>query len=322
MPTNRFGTENEQHFTEHAAALLQGLLLYVRLDPAFPEKERHLGTVYDLLSLSDDRLKAQLLLLSQKTTLALSYYGTAEREFSGITNTARKHLRFLESPAVRRLLQTTTFDLTAFTQGTTDLFLCLPPEHLESQFRLIRLFVSLVFTTFKEARGQRAPAPFLMVLDELPALEYIPEVENMLVYGRGYGVTLMGFAQTLELIQSLYPHTWRTFLSAAITIFFEASETSTADYVSHKLGTTTISQTSRTQSSLDPLGLGGPRRQDSTTHSAIQRPLLTPDEVAPLGPHTSLVFIKGHRPLLLHKPCYYMHQRWKGQWDQNKLEKN
>ncbi len=337
-PTNRYGSENEQHFSEHSASLIQCLILYVLLADDFLEEEKHLGSVYDLLSLSDDCLKAQLQHLGERqdlaggvmARLARGYAGTADREFSGITNTARKHMRFIDSPPVRQALSGTgfsshglssqSFDTKEMISGKVDFFLCIPPETLDSQFRLIRLMVSLIFNDIQRARGKKTELPLLMVIDEMPALEYVPQFENMLVYGRGYGITLMGFSQSLELIQSLYPKTWRTFLSSNMTIFFDASELHTSEYVSKKLGHTTIQQSSTNKGKRKSLFSQKSQTQESTTTSSMARAFLTPDEVATLGSEVSVVFMKGARPILLKKPTYYENKRWAGLWDPNTFE--
>ncbi len=60
--------------------------------------------------------------------------------------------------------------------------------------------------------------------------------------------------------------------------------------------------------------------QEGMTTSETVRSFLNADEVACLGSKVSIVFLKGERPLLLQRPTYYTHKRWKGQFDINRLE--
>ena len=69
-PTNRQAPPEMRHFTHHGASLIQALLLYVVYTKDYAPKHKHLGTVYDLLSLGDQGLKEQLDLLSRSKLCA------------------------------------------------------------------------------------------------------------------------------------------------------------------------------------------------------------------------------------------------------------
>ena len=330
-PTNAYEPDNTKYFTDHAAQLLECLLLYVKLTATYSDDQRHLGIVYDSLSLGDKALKGFLENLSSHHELACGtvarlssiYKDTPEREFSGITNTARQQLSFLNSQGVRTMLTTTTFDVQQIVQGQADFYLCIPFEEIDSQARLIRLMASLIVVLMTQARGQRGAHPLLMIVDEMPALGYVPQFEKVLTLGRGFGLTFMGISQSIDILQSVYPKTWRTFLSANTAIFIDAAELQTADYVSQKLGRRTISQqsTSKGSSHQQKTGERQTSQQAGTSVSETGRSLLTADEVARLGPEISLVFLRGEPPLMLGKPVYYQHKRWQGRFDSNPLER-
>jgi type IV secretion system protein VirD4 len=62
----------------------------------------------------------------------------------------------------------------------------------------------------QNAVGNIGQHSLLMVIDEMPALGYMKQIEQILTYGRGYGVRLMAISQTIELIKGVYPKSWET----------------------------------------------------------------------------------------------------------------
>lgn len=117
-----------------------------------------------------------------------------------------------------------------------DLFICIPPQKLETQSRLLRLLTGIVFLEMQNAAGNIGQHSLLMVIDGMPALGYMKQIEQILIYGRGYGVRLMAISQTIELIKGVYPKSWETFFSNQLSVFFGCNDPMTCEFVSKMIG--------------------------------------------------------------------------------------
>ena len=259
--------------------------------------------------------------------LANGILGTEERELSATKNSARVELRFLDSPEVRRSLRKSTFSLTELVLGMADLYLCIPSEKLATQSRVLRLVIGATFMVLQRARGRRSSKPLLMLLDEMPALGWMPQIENALVYGRGYGVSLMVISQTIGLLRAVYPQTCDSFLSSHLSVFFGTTDLKTAELVSTSLGKMTVQSHSENkgQSKQENKKFGSfAVTSDSTTssYSETGRSLLNPDEVRRLDSKVLIAFLRGENPILLQRLTYLTHPHYKGRFEENFLHKS
>ncbi len=216
--------------------------------------------------------------------------------------------------------------LSDITQGDMDLFICIPLEKLTTQHRLLRLFTGIVFIEMQKARGKIGENNLLMLLDEMPALGYMKQIEEMLVYGGGFGISLLVISQTIEFLQSVYPKTWRTFFSNQLSIFFACSEPMTSKFVAEKLGKRTVAVSSTNQGSGHQTKafalLGTASSQTGDSLSETGRPLLMPEEIERLGDRIVLAFDRGKDPIICHRIDYRERKEWRGMWDNNPLHTN
>ena len=327
-----------QYFANQAGALIQCLILYVVCSDDIRPEDKHLGTVYNLLSEEQAHLKELFKLISETKTLGFGspsrlanrILGTESRELSATLNSACLELRFLESPEVMASLERSQFSLQELVSNRADLYLCIPSEKLDVQSRLLRLMVGAVFMESQKARGNRSGQNLLMVLDEMPALGFMPQIENALTYGRGYGVSLMAISQTLEKVKAVYPKSWKTFLSSHLSVFFGASDYETCELISNLLGSATVQSRSENQGhsqskqEVERFGASSSNatsQQSGASFSETRRSLLTPDEVRRLDPKVLIAFLRGEDPLMLQRLNYLKNGHYRGRFQSNHLHK-
>lgn len=163
-----------------------------------------------------------------------------------------------------------------------------------------------------------------MILDEMPSLGHMEMIEQILSYGRGYGINLMVISQTIELIQKVYPKSWQTFLSNQLSVFFGCTDPMTYKLVSEMLGSTTVetksSNTGKQIKSMDFLGASSLQSGISTGETG--RPLLMPNEIKMLGNKVVLAFLCGEPPILCQRIDYRERLEWKNHWNENPLHIN
>lgn len=327
MPAGTAG--NTQYFASQAASLVAAMMIHVICDPKIEAADKHLGTVYDLICLDKKHMFEFIKQRIEELDVAGGFMSrifsalqaTHGEEASGIYNTARVELRFVDTPVYRELLGSMTLDMEALLSGQADLFLCVPTEILATHGRIIRLTLAMLFKRLQN-QNRRVAKDLLFILDEMPLIGYMPQIENILIAGRVNGIRIIAISQTLELLRKAYPNGYKTFLSSELVMFLGSKDIDTCQQVSKMLGQTTIEVASSSTS--DSSQKGERNRSNSTSQSKatslISRELLKDDEVRILGNQAILAFYKQSPPMLLKKILYYKNKTWKGLYDPNPFE--
>jgi len=260
---------SDPHWDESARTFIEGVIIEVATAERF-EGRRDLVTVRDLIAhgeiFEDDKDKGPSLevleglmrvsLVPAVCRAAADFFDRPERERDSVLSTARRHLRALSFPEIEASLQGQGLDLAHLkTQGMT-VYLCLPGRHMGTCGRWLRLFVNLALqamertTAFIDARpGETATgSPVLFLLDEFATLGHMRQIEDAAGQIAGYGVKLWPILQDLGQLKALYKERWETFMgNAGILQFFGNNDLTTLEWVSKRLGSTTIEQLSGSQ---------------------------------------------------------------------------
>ena len=303
------GQAGEAHWNEEAKALIAGLILHaVTHEPA---DRRVLATVREYLTLAPARF-AELLALMQNSIgagglvarAANRHLGKSHREAAGVLSAAQRHTHFLDSPRIVAATSGSDFAFSDLKERTGTVFLCLPPDRLDTYARWLRLLVAQAVTDM--ARSPARPArPGLFLLDEFAALGRLEPVERAMGLMAGYGLQLWPILQDLHQLRSTYGDRAGTFLSnAGVFQAFGVNDFTTAELLSKSMGETTIEYA--TAGSSENAGLFKPadRTRSTSTHVAA-RSLATPDEIMRMPAGSQLLLIQGQDPLVVDKIRYY-----------------
>ena len=159
------------------------------------------------------------------------------------------------------------------------------------------------------------------VLDEAAALGHLSCIDDAVGMGRGYGIRLQFYFQSLGQTRKNFPDGQeQTLLSNTTQVFFAVNDQGvgenggTADYVSNRLGEQTIIVDSGGSSSGSSWGSSSGR--DSSTNSGRNtggnrnwqqqaRKLLKPEEVIALSPRVAITFTPGLPPIATRLIRYY-----------------
>ena len=154
---------------------------------------------------------------------------------------AQPELRDLVSGKPSGTGRTISFD--EATNGSTDIFVSLSLEVLESTPELSRLiFGSLLTAILRKARRDPSMEQrFLFLLDEMPRFGYMKILETARDAGRPY-IILWPFIQDLSQLTRVYgPDAIRSWMANSdIRTFIAVSDPETAEYVSKWLGSETV----------------------------------------------------------------------------------
>jgi type IV secretion system protein VirD4 len=303
---------HEPFWEDEGASLIAAMVLYVALiaDP----KDRHLGTVRHQLTLSDKDFAA--LLAEMAATEACSglirraanrIRQKEARLLSGVLASTNRHTELLDSPSLLRTLTASTFRMQDLKLAPQSIYLVLPPHHLRTHGRWLRLLVASALRVLTATPGQPA-RNVLFLLDEFPVLGRMEVVEEAIAYARSYGISIWMLVQDLAQLREVYRSSWETLLAnTRVKQAFGTADDTTAEYLSRLTGQATVrvetlNQSSGTSTSRSWL----PHRQHGSSQNFGEtgRRLLLPDEVRRLPADRQLLFISGQLPLLTTRVDY------------------
>jgi type IV secretion system protein VirD4 len=231
-----------------------------------------------------------------------------------VLSTARRHLRALAFPEIAASLSTEGLDLADLKTSAMTVYLCLPGRHIGPCGRWLRLFVNLALQAMERTPGAPAAGcPVLFVLDEFASLGHMRQIEDAAGQIAGYGVKLWPFLQDLGQLKALYKDRWETFMgNAGVLQFFGNNDLTTLEWVSKRLGTTTIEQLSSTTTT------PGARQAGATgaSYAPHRTPVLEPEEIALVFGRADpllrqLIIRAGFAPMILQRAFYDKHEAFR-----------
>lgn len=338
-PTPPNCQSNSKYFYENASSLIQCLILSVIFNDNLSQENKNLGEVYNLITAPlkqlQDLLRNMALQYKGKafgaiSSLASGFAETAHEAWSGIVGTAKQELGFLINPEIKRCMATPIIDIQQIVQGKADLYLCLPAKLSNISQGFPKLIFGVICHQMENAQGKRAEIPLLFLLDEMPALGYMPQLPAILSYGRGFGIRLLGITQDFVTLKKTYPVEWQSFLSQNLCLFFGTVELEVAEYISKRLGRQTVVTQGKSSSlshsqqeeAIKGKSAGSSSEQEGSSSSEASRSLLDIDEVLLLGDEVIVTCVAGHRPFLLQRLNYLIHPHYKGKFKDNPLHIN
>jgi type IV secretion system protein VirD4 len=297
------------HFSSAARNFLRGLILYVCSEE--PPPQRNLLRMRELLTLDAEGIK---LLLEAMQTIdgcggvvrrsANSMAAKAENERSGVLSTAIEQTEFLDSPALARCLASSDFELADLKRKPTTVYLCLPAGRMATHNRWLRIIINLVMEAMERERT-KPEHNVLIIMDEFPILDHLSSVEKAAGQIAGHFVKLWVILQDLSQLKSIYKDRWETFMgNAGLMQFFGNNDLTTLEYLSKRLGKSTIMQVSQGEITMQQAA-GGFTGQSTQLHTVE---LMTPDEIARFFSRQSMAQIliwPGADPIAIDRVVYH-----------------
>jgi type IV secretion system protein VirD4 len=285
------------YWYQRSSFLLSSLILHVCCDPV--REQRTLGAVRSLLMalVQEQRDSADGAPKGPANrALANSPHPAAREAVSLLASGAREGLGsilsmtddavgFIRGPQVGASVSRSTFDLDSVTRGDPMAFyLVVPPHHLESHGRLLRMWIMALLKLLTRRQG-RPDRTTLFVLDEAAQLGPLAELRQAVTLLRGYGVQTWSFWQDVSQLQALYPQDWQTIVNnCAVLQCFGAQNRMAADGMARLTGYL--------------------RDQDG-------------DQILALNPYEMILQMGGRPPVVARKPDYCTDAAFAGLFDSN-----
>ena len=298
----------ETHWTDAAKMLLTGLILHVCATQN--AETRNLLTLRDLLTGDIDQFDELLseMAVSEVAQGVVARAANAlvmmsEKERSSVLSTAIVQTEFLDSPAMKTVLDRSDFSLRDLKDKPTSVYLSLPAGRMGTHSRWLRLMIALTVEAME--RHRKVPEhPVLIIMDEFHALGPMRTIERAAGLIAGYGVRLWPILQDLTQLKRDYSESWETFLgNAGLTQWFGINDLTTLEYLSKRLGQTTLDTVSQGELSRDQImnGFTGQSRSKQIVD------LMTPEELGRYFSRQSgreLVLWPGTDPIVMERLNY------------------
>ena len=313
--------EKDPYWNESAQKNLKAFAAFVcaESDPA----KRNLGTVRSLIA-SRAKYALALKVMQQMTGV---YQGVIARLGASLTwhegeeqastmSVLDRHTSFLDSPAVRRCLASSSFDPAILRTGRATVYLILPHDRLATMSRVQRLFIGTIMRRSTQVMPNERN-PVLWLLDEIAHIGHMQAIEDATTLMRSQGVRLWLFVQSIEQLKSCFGDKAQTVLDNCGTQqYFGTNSYGTAEEISKRIGDATLGVRSVNDStSYSQATGGGPQsqggnssRSTAVTHSEIARRLWKPEEILTMSPDVALIFHK-HLPVVPARLVRYFEAR-------------
>lgn len=239
-----------------------------------------------------------------------SIQGTPQETLGSICKTLSTRLRLWAVEDVDELTATDEMNFDNIGKEKTAIFLIIPAAR--QTYKVIanifysQLFERLMLVANRDCNG-RLPYLVSCELDEFANIGKIPNFNETLAVVRSHNIRICMVLQGLSQLKALYEKTWESIIgNCSIFTFLGTNDLDSREYVSKKLGKTTVRVDSRSYNRGTSQGGGG----SSESESYIQRDLLSPDEILqaikPKGKTkryggSCIIFVDEFKPFFLPK---------------------
>ncbi len=301
LPTHR---GEDSMWQDEARDLFLGIVLYVLDTTDVPST---LGEVYRTLKTDADLADVIGHILDTREDLdpncamSLSNFAhKALKERSGVKSNLTAALNLWANPVIDAATSASDFDLSELRKKPMSIYVAVTLNQLASLSRLLNLFFQQTIDVLSRAMPDETERyPVLLLIDEFASLGRMDIATKAMAFLAGFNVRMLNIVQGLGQLDEHYGIAGRENIlqNHSVQIYYSANDSSTAEYISKRLGTKTI----RTHSQTDPGGF----RWGSKSRSYAPRELMKPEEVRQLSNRKEILFKESQRPVLAHKIVYY-----------------
>ncbi len=312
----RNGQEKEPHWSDSAEVWIAAMVATV---VCFAENaDKSLQSVRALLT-NPERMQAAIKMMCESDEMEgmLSRLGFQlgqfkDKELGSTLTTTNRFLRFLDTTAIAESTKQSSFDPADLLTKKVTVYLVLPPDRMRAQTALVRMWMSSLLRAVVKG-GLQTTTKVQFVIDEAASLGPLDCLDDAVDKLRGYGVRLLLIFQSLTQLRKVFPDGQdQTLLSNVTQVFFGVNDQQTAEYVSSRLGESTIVTSSGGTSCgrSSQTGEHGQATHSSSTNENsnwqfMGRKLLKPEEVTALPDRVAITFAPGVPPLATRLIRYY-----------------
>ena len=307
------GKSGDSSFWENAEKmLLQAIFFYIL--EAEPKERQSIPTVLEMMDENQfvenksNPLAARFDALAKNNprSLAVSFWkkiGNSNIETMRSV-VAIANARFSLFQSIAHVFSKDTLELDKIDSRKTAIFVTISPANSALNF-IATMFYTQLFWQIDYIATQlnrdnaiepSLEIPLLFMLDEFANIPKIPNFMKMLAYARSLNVGIIPIFQSLVQAKEMYGDSWETIVSSCDTLLYLGGDKAVfcCEYMAKLLGKETIDTAMGSKS----YGRG---TQTSRNESILARDLMTPDEIARLKKHESIIVSSCAGPIVAQK---------------------
>ena len=221
-----------------------------------------------------------------------SILNASDNTYKSITAVFGEKMSLFDDVNVANVTSDSDFDFDLFGREATALFIIVPDED-KVYFTLVTIIVGLLYKELvklaNSKENKKLPVQIDWLLDEFANCPPLADIEALVSVARSRGMRFHFFIQSFSQLDNVYgKEVAQIILDNCGLIYLKTNTQDTAEQISKRLGKTTISSSSISQS-LSLLDYNG-----NKSTSLMARDLLTPDEVKQLHYKTIIFPIIGY----------------------------
>lgn len=221
-----------------------------------------------------------------------SILNASDNTYKSITAVFGEKMSLFDDVNVANVTSDSDFDFDLLGREATALFIIVPDED-KVYFTLVTIIVGLLYKELvklaNSKENKKLPVQIDWLLDEFANCPPLADIEALVSVARSRGMRFHFFIQSFSQLDNVYgKEVAQIILDNCGLIYLKTNTQDTAEQISKKLGKTTISSSSISQS-LSLLDYNG-----NKSTSLMARDLLTPDEVKQLHYKTIIFPIIGY----------------------------
>ncbi|PWX59203.1 conjugal transfer protein TraG, partial [Clostridium perfringens] len=253
--TNEGKNGGDPFWEKSETTLLLALFFYLYYEA--PKNEQNLPMVMEMLDYAevkedDEEFESDLDTLFRELEeinpkhIAVRQYNSykvgAGKTLKSILISVRTRLSFLTLPTVANLFEDDELELELLGDKKTVLYVIIPDSDTTYNFIVAMLYTQMFATLYDRADNYHHgafPIPVRGIFDEFANIGVIPDFEKLLATMRSRNISANIILQSIAQLKGMYKDTWEAIVDNCDSTVFLGGQ-KTAEYVSKKLGKTTI----------------------------------------------------------------------------------
>ncbi len=316
------GSTNEDPFWPQAERALLNSCIYYLLSEC-PKEEQSFASCLAMVRAGENfdwmddvfmRLPFEHMARKSYETFRLA----VDKTRAGVLVGLATRLNVFDTPEISSITGTSSIDIDAMGSKKMATFVITPDSHSAFNFISTIFFGQVLQRLYYKADENSAirpdgkctlDIPVFFLMDEFANVGQIPDFNQKLSTSRSRNINISIVLQSIDQLKDLYKDIYENIMANCDTHLFLGSQaTATCEYISKTLGETTINKEQVSRSGkLGGTLLASGLDSQSISDQSMGRSLMTIDELKRLPLDTSIVMVKGMRPIKAKKYDISMH---------------
>jgi len=318
------GSTNEDPFWPQAERALLNSCIYYLLSEC-PKEEQSFASCLAMVRAGENfewmddvfmRLPFEHMARKSYETFRLA----VDKTRAGVLVGLATRLNVFDTPEISSITGTSSIDIDAMGSKKMATFVITPDSHSAFNFISTIFFGQVLQRLYYKADENSAirpdgkctlDIPVFFLMDEFANVGQIPDFNQKLSTSRSRNINISIVLQSIDQLKDLYKDIYENIMANCDTHLFLGSQaTATCEYISKTLGEATINKKQISLSGkMNGTILASSPDSQNISDQSMARSLMTIDELKRLPLDTSIVMVKGMRPIKAKKYDISMHPK-------------